>query len=74
MIYLRCDDQEDPHSDILLQVKGRGDVIGHEAYALLDYIIETDEKLFHDIMRAMVNNHTDVILNKISNHSHYDDK
>lgn len=74
MIYLRCEDQEDPHSDILLQVKGRGDVVGHEAYVLLDHIIEVDEKLFHDIMRAVVINHTDVILNIISNHSHYDDK
>lgn len=74
MIYLRCEDQEDPHSEILLQVKGRGDVIGHEVYALLDHIIEEDEELFHNIMRAIVRNHTDVIINKIVNHHHYDDK
>lgn len=74
MIYLRCDDQEDPHSDILLEVKGRGDVIGHEAFALLDHIITEDEQLFHDIMRALIHNHRDLFLNKITNHSHYDDK
>ena len=73
MIYLRCEDQEDPHTDILLQVKGRGDVIGHEVYALLDHIIENDEDLFHTIMRAIVRNHADVLLN-FANHSLYDDK
>ena len=74
MIYLRCDDQDDPHSLIRLEIKGRGDVVGHEAYTLLDHIITVDENLFHDIMRALVINHSDVIFKKIGNHSHYDDK
>lgn len=73
MIYLRCDDQDDPHSSIRIEIKGNGEVVGHEAYALLDHISEIDEKLFNNLMRAVVCNHGDVLL-KFGNYSHYDDK
>lgn len=74
MIYLRCEDQEDPHSDILIQIKGHGEVVGHEVFALLDHIIEEDEQLFHNIIRALIHEHRDVFINEITNHLHYDDK
>lgn len=57
MIYVRADDQDDPHSDILVQLKGTGNLIVHEAGTLMNYIYEQDSDMFHHIVRSVLCQH-----------------
>lgn len=52
MIYVRADDQDDPHSEILVELKGDGMLILHEACTLLNEIYKIDTRLFDDIVQA----------------------
>ena len=54
MIYVHADDQDDPHSDILVQIKGTGNLIVHEAGTLLNYIYEQDSDMFHHIVQSVL--------------------
>lgn len=57
MIYVHAEDQDDPHSDMLVQIKGTGNLIAHESYTLLNYIFEQDSDMFIDIVRAVIRLH-----------------
>ena len=60
MIYVHAEDQDDPHSDILVQIKGSEILIGHEAFTLMNYIFEQDSDMFHHIVRAVIRLHPEV--------------
>lgn len=61
MIYVRANDQDDPHSDMLVQIKGTEILIGHEAFMLMNYIFEQDSDMFHHIVRAVIRLHPEVL-------------
>lgn len=57
MIYVRANDQDDPHSDMLVQIKGTGNLIAHESCTLMNYIYEQDSDMFHHIVTAVIRLH-----------------
>lgn len=57
MIYVHAEDQDDPHSDMLVQIKGNGNLIVHEAGTLLNYIYEQDSDMFHHIVQSVLVQH-----------------
>lgn len=59
MIYVRAKDQDDPHSDIRIEIKGTGTLIGHEATALMDSLYEKDPNLFHCIFISVIRQHVE---------------
>lgn len=54
MIYVRADDQDNPHSDIKVEIKGDGMLILHEACTLLNEIYKIDTRLFDDIVQGVI--------------------
>lgn len=54
MIYVRADDQDNPHSDIQVEVKGNSILILHEACTLLDEIYKFDTRLFDNIVQGVI--------------------
>lgn len=59
MIYVRAEDQDDPHSEIRIEIKGTVTLIGHEATALMDSLYEKDPNLFHSIVRSVIRQHVE---------------
>ena len=66
MIYVRADYQEDPHSDIQVEMKGSGILILHEACTLLNEICKIDTRLFDDIVRGVIRKNEDDFRSKIA--------
>lgn len=54
MIYVRAEDQENPHSDIQVEIKGDGFLILHEACTMLNEIYKIDTRLFDDIVKGVI--------------------
>lgn len=54
MIYVRAEDQDNPHSPIKVEVKGDGMLILHEACTLLNGIYQIDYRLFDDIVKGVI--------------------
>ena len=65
MIYVRAYDQDDPHSDIKVEIKGDGMLILHEAGTLLNVIYKIDDRLFDDIVRGVIRRNQEDFINKI---------
>lgn len=65
MIYVRADDQDDPHSAMIVQMKGTETLIGHEACTLMNYIFEQDSDMFHHIVRAVILLHHEAFIHVI---------
>lgn len=62
MIYVRANDQDDPHSAMHVEMKGTETLIGHEAFTLMNYIFEQDSDMFHHIVRAVVGLHPEAFI------------
>lgn len=59
MIYVRADDQNDPHSEINVECKGTWHLIGNEAGALMNEIYKVNPDMFHSIVRAVICQHVE---------------
>lgn len=70
MIYVRADDQENPHSDIQVEIKGDGMLILHEAGAMLNEIYQIDSRLFDDIVKGVIRLNVDDFKDKIERWEH----
>lgn len=54
MINVRAEDQENPHSDIKVEIKGDEMLILHEACTMLNEIYKIDSRLFDDIVKGVI--------------------
>lgn len=70
MIYVRAEDQNDPHSDIQVEIKGEGFLILHEACTLLNEIYNIDIRLFDDIIMGVIRRNEDYFINRIKEWEH----
>lgn len=70
MIYARADDQDNPHSDIQVEIKGDGMLILHEACTLLNEIYKIDTRLFDDIVKGVIRKNEDAFRKRIEEYKH----
>ena len=70
MIYVRADDQENPHSDIQVEIKGDGMLILHEACTMLNEIYKIDIGLFDDIVQGVIRKNEADFRNRIERWEH----
>lgn len=59
MIYVRANDQDNPHSDIQVEIKGNEMLILLEACTLLDEIFKDDIRLFDYIVMGVIRKNED---------------
>ncbi len=62
MIYVHAEDQDNPHSAMLVQMKGTKTLICHEAFTLMNYIFEKDSDMFHHIVRTIIRLHPEAFI------------
>jgi len=65
MIYVRAEDQDDPHSDIQVEIKGDGFLILHEACTMLNEIYKIDSRLFDDIVKGVIRKNKADFINRV---------
>lgn len=65
MIYVRAEDQDDPHSDIQVEIKGDGFLILHEACTMLNEIYKIDSNLFDDIVKGVIRKNKADFINRV---------
>lgn len=70
MIYVRAEDQDDPHSNILVEIKGDGFLILHEACTMLNEIYKIDSNLFDDIVKGVIRRNEADFRNRIERFEH----
>lgn len=70
MIYVRAEDQDDPHSDIQVEIKGDGILILHEARTLLNEIYKIDTRLFDVIVQGVIRKNEADFRNRIERWEH----
>lgn len=70
MIYVRADDQDNPHSDIQVEIKGDCMLILHEAGTLLNEIYKIDTRLFDDIVKVVIRKNEAAFRNRIERWEH----
>lgn len=70
MIYVRADDQNDPHSDIQVEIKGNELLILHEAGFMLNEIYKIDKRLFDSIVQGVIRQNEDDFINRIERWKH----
>lgn len=70
MIYVRAEDQENPHSDIKVEIKGDGMLILHEACTMLNEIYKIDIRLFDDIVKGVIRINEAEFRNRIERWEH----
>ena len=70
MIYVRAEDQENPHSDIKVEIKGDGMLILHEACTMLNEIYKIDIRLFDDIVKGVIRINEAEFRNRIERWDH----
>lgn len=70
MIYVRAEDQENPHSDIQVEIKGDGFLILHEACTMLNEIYKIDSRLFDDIVQGVIRKNEAEFRNRIERWEH----
>lgn len=70
MIYVRADDQNDPHSAIQVEIKGDGFLILHEAGVLLNEIYKLDIRLFDEIIKGVIRSNADEFIKRIEDWNH----
>lgn len=70
MIYVRAEDQNNPHSDIQVEIKGDDFLILHEVGTLLNEIYNIDTRLFDDIVKGVIRIHADEFKHRIQEWEH----
>lgn len=70
MIYVRADDQDNPYSDIQVEIKGNGFLILHECCNLLNEIYRIDIGLFDEIIKGVIKKNEDDFKNRIERWKH----
>lgn len=70
MIYVRAEDQENPHSDIKVEIKGDGMLILHEACPMLNEIYKIDTMLFDNIVKGVIRINEAEFRNRIERWEH----
>lgn len=65
MIYVRAEDQDNPHSDIQVEIKGDGFLILHEACTMLNEIYKIDSRLFDDIVKGVIRKNKADFINRV---------
>lgn len=70
MIYVRAEDQDNPHSDIQVEIKGDGMLILHEACTLLNEIYKLNTGLFDNIVQGVIRKNEADFRNRIERWQH----
>lgn len=65
MIYVRAEDQDNPHSDIRVEIEGNVFLILQEACSLLDQIYQIEPRLFDDIVKGVIRKNADEFKHRI---------